>query len=456
MNFKQATNEHPSFKTIYEKLIIKTAMGREMLFNLEFSTDKDWLEKQYSLTEDCQNFISHIKDNDKMLFECVLYDIHNISGSIILLKNGEILDDIGLFELKAFCLACKKLQGMIKPLQSEEFHFASLQDIISLLDPEGLEVNQFYIFPAYREGLAEKRKLFEQYKKEDSPEANVMYNEIMEIENEVREELCKKLRPHSDRILKEINRVALLDISIAKAELNIELNLVKPSIASNNTIKYTKIFNPIVKEALNKKGKDFQAIDIEVSEKPILITGANMAGKTVVLKTLALSQLMIQFGMFSPCEKCEVALFDNVLTSIGDKQNENEGLSSFASEILGLDNIIKQVKTQKPYLVLVDELARTTNPVEGVKLLNGFITTVSQGKSLTVVTTHYSNIKAEAKRLRVKGFINRNLQAPISLDNLSDNIDYSLIPDDSVSVPNEAINLCRLLGIDQDWLHNAE
>ena len=456
MNFKQATNQHPSFKTIYEKLVIKTAMGREMLFNQELSTDQAYLERQYTLIEDCQNFLTHIKDNDKMLFECVLYDIHNISGSIHLLANGEILDDIGLFELKAFCLACKKLQGMIKPLQSEEFSFENLNDIISLLDPEGLEVNQFYIFPAYREGLAEKRKLFEQYKKEDAPEANDIYNEIMEIENEVREELCIKLRPHSERILREIKRVALLDICIANAELNIELNLVKPSITSKKQIKYTKIFNPIVKEVLNKKGKDFQAIDIEINQEPILITGANMAGKTVVLKTLALSQLMIQFGMFSPCEACEVPLFENVLTSIGDNQNENEGLSSFASEILGLDNIIKQVKTQKPFLVLVDELARTTNPVEGVKLLNGFITTISQGQSLCVVTTHYSNIKAQAQRLRVKGFINRNLQAPISIDNLSDNIDYSLIPDNSDSVPNEAINLCHLLGIDQDWLHNAE
>ena len=455
MNFKQATNNFTLFKSIYEQLVIKTAMGRDMLFNTVFSSDKDWLEWQYALTEDCMRFLNQTSDNDKMLLECVLYDIHDVSGSVGLLENDDVLDDIGLFEIKAFCLACKKLNSMLKGLKSESFIFGDLQDIISLLDPEGLEVNQFYIYPAYREGLSEKRKLFEQYKKEEHPDTNKIYDEILEIENEVRVELCKKIKQHTFRIRKEIERVALLDISIAKGELNLALNLHKPTLNNNNSISYTKIFNPIIKQILNKKDKDFQPIDIEIKEKTILITGANMAGKTVVLKTLALSQLLAQFGFFVPCLDCNISLVEDVLCSIGDNQNENEGLSSFASEILCLNEIIKKVKTKKRYLVLVDELARTTNPVEGVKLLNGFISTLSFGNSFAVITTHYSNINADCYRLRVKGFINKNLQAPISIESLSDNIDYSLVEDASNEVPNEALNLCKLLGVDEDWINYA-
>lgn len=455
MNFKQAINSFPLFKNIYEQLVIKTSMGREYLFSMPFSVDKEYLERQYVLTEDCQSFISSLSNNDKMLLECVLYDIHNISGSLNLIEQNESLDDVGLFEIKAFCLACKKLKTMIKPLRSTEFVFNDLQEVISLLDPEGLEVNQFYVYPAYHKDLAEKRRLFETYKKEENPKANEVYEQILEIENTVREDLCRKLLPYSKVMKEDILRIALLDVTIAKAELNIALNLVKPNITDDLKIRYTKIYNPIIRQVLNKKNKEFQPIDITIDTEPILITGANMAGKTVVLKTLALSQHMIQFGFFAPCEECYVSLVEDVLCSIGDNQDENEGLSSFASEILALNSIITKIKDKKHYLVLVDELARTTNPIEGVKLLQGFISTLSLGSSLSVITTHYSNIKTKCHRLRVKGFIGKNLVPPISIANLSDNIDYSLVEDSSDEAPTEAINLCKLLGIDEDWINSA-
>lgn len=453
MNFKQAISNFPLFKSIYEQLVIKTSMGRDFLFSLPFSNNKEYLERQYLLVEDCQNFISSLSSNDKMLLECVLYDIHNINGSLNLIEQKETLDDVGLFEVKAFCLACKKLKTMITPLKSEEFVFNDLQEVISLLDPEGLEVNQFYVYPAYHKDLSEKRKLFESYKQAEDARANDVYEQILDIENIVRAELCQKLYPYTEKMREDIQRLALLDITIAKAELNFALNLVKPTIATDLQINYAKIFNPIIKQALNKRNKDFQAIDITINEEPILITGANMSGKTVVLKTLALSQLMIQFGFFAPCEKCSVPLFEDVLCSIGDNQDENEGLSSFASEILTLNSIIKKIKDKKHYLVLVDELARTTNPIEGIKLLQGFISTLALGSSLAVVTTHYSNIQVKCHRLRVKGFIGKNLLPPISITNLSDNIDYSLVEDNSNEAPTEAINLCKLLGIDDDWIN---
>ena len=455
MNFKQAIGINPQLKKIYEHLIIKTSMGREMLFNSEFSTDKEFLLKQYSLTKECQRLISYIKDNDKMLLECVLYDIHNIKGSISIIKNGDVLDDIGLFEVKAFCLSCKEISEKTKMLKSSDFKIENLDDIISILDPEHTKTKQFYIYNAYDESLSPLRKEFEDLKLKDDIKATEIYNQIIEKENVVRENLCSCIRPHTQRLLKAIDKIALLDISIAKAELNIALNLTMPQL-NDKKIMYHNMFNPIIKEVLNQKGKDFQPIDITLNKETMLITGANMAGKTVILKTLALNQLMIQFGFFAACEDCSVCLVNNVLTSIGDKQNDDEGLSSFASEILTLNGIIKLVKSQKRYLVLADELARTTNPVEGIKLLNGFITTINQGNSFAVITTHYSNISAQCRHMRVKGFKAKGLIPPISIANLADNIDYSLEEDDTNQAANEAINLCRLLAIDSDWLSNCK
>ncbi len=455
MNFKQAINDNLQLKTIYEHLVIKTAMGRDLLFNLEFCNDKDLLEKQYELTQKCQAFIESISANDKMLLECILYDIHNITGSINLLERKDNLDDIGLFEIKAFCLSCNQLNQSLSNLNCDDFILDSFEDIVTLLDPEGTKSRQFYIYNAYHADISKLRTEFEKLKQTDSPLTANIYNQILDIENSIREKICNEIRPKIIRLKKAVSQIALLDLSVAKAELNIDLHLVRPQI-NDSYIEYTKIFNPIIKENLSKKGKNFQAIDIKCDSRTILITGANMAGKTVILKTLALNQLLAQFGFFVASEQANICLVENVLQSIGDNQDENQGLSSFASEILKLNNIVKQVKTKKRYLVLVDELARTTNPIEGVKLLNGFIATINMGNSICIITTHYSNITAPCLHFRVKGFINNNLQAPISIANLSDNIDYSLIEDTTNTTPIEALTLCRLLGIDFDWLNSCK
>ncbi len=454
MNFKQAINENAQLKAMYEHLVIKTSMGRDMLFNMEFSTDKDFLTKQYELTSKCQKFLSSINNNEKMLLECVLYDIHNITGSLKLIERNEILDDIGLFEIKAFCLACCELNKLLKNLDCKDFLLNEFTDIINLLDPEGNKVRQFYVYNAYDSRLSSLRSEFEKLKQTDDNKVANIYNEILEIESIVREEICSKIRPKIAELQKAVSQIALLDISIAKAELNVLFNLTQPKI-NDSVITYKKMFNPIVQEHLKKHGKTFQPIDINIDNRTMLITGANMAGKTVILKTLALNQYLAQFGFFVASESADICLTEGILTSIGDNQDENQGLSSFASEILTLNNIVKQIKTKKRFLILADELARTTNPIEGIKLLNGFITTVNLGNSFAVVTTHYSNITASCLRMRVKGFINKNLTPPISIANLSDNIDYSLIEDTSNEIPTEALNLCRLLGVDETWLNNC-
>jgi DNA mismatch repair protein MutS2 len=456
MNFKTAININTQLKAIYELMDIKTFMGKNMLFNSKFSKDKNLLEKQYSMIEDCINFLRTLNEKDLHKFECTLNDTHNIKNSISIIKGGNILDDVGLFEVKSFCLNCKTLNFILKDLKNDNFLLASCQEIINILDPEGLEIKQFYIYSAYNKELTEKRNIFEKYKLEENPETDKIYAELIDIENKVREKLCQSIVPFLDTLTKNLDTIALIDICFAKAQLAINLNLVKPNISDKISLNYTKIFNPIIKKTLNAIEKDFQAIDISLNEKTTLITGANMAGKTVTLKTLALSQYLIQFGFFAPCEKCEVFLFEDILTSIGDNQNTDEGLSSFASEILNLNNIIKKVKAKNSYLVLVDELARTTNPIEGVKLLNGFISTLSIGKSLSIITTHYSNIKSPCHHLRVKGFTKKEISSTVDIKNLSNYIDYSLVEDTSNTTPNEAINLCKMLGVDSSWLDNCQ
>ena len=446
MTFQQAISQNPSLQAIYSQMEIQTPMARHLLLNTPFSTSKQWIEQQWQEIEECQAHLHTLNHQNSQRFFMQLSNIHDIKGSIKLLQQNQILDDVSLFEIKAFSLNIKKLK---KDFPTELFQLPDLQEVINILDPEKLENQQFYIYSAYSEELSQARKLWQQAKNEENEQkAHSLYVKTLEIEHRIRETLGIKLFPYIPALLKALDTVAKIDLAFAKAKLTIEYNFKKATITTEKKIKYQSIFHPLI--------KNYQPIDVEIGEENYLITGANMAGKTMILKTLALNQLLLQYGFMLACEKAELTLVENVYTSIGDGQNEMQGLSSFAYEVKNLHNIVQEVKTNKTFLVLVDELARTTNPIEGKQLVEGFLKVCNQKGSFIVVTTHYSNIEAPCKRMRVKGFKHQELTPPIKIEDISKHIDYSLIEDKTNQVPTEAINLCRLLGIDQEWLSCCE
>lgn len=429
---------------------LQTPMGRQMLRDTELSTSKAWIENQWAQMDECSEFWKKQSENSRHAFLCDLHSVCDISGSLRLLDRGESLDDVALFEIKTFCLAVKRVK---KQFDSRLMPIVDLKEVVSILDPEGLELWQFYIYSAYSETLEQKRKQWEEAKaSEEEKLAHSLYLETLELEDEVRRNLCIKLQVYIPKLTSAIRAVATLDVALSKAILAEKLSLSKVEICDKGTLSYKGLFHPWVKPLMQSRNQRYQDIDVEIGEEVFLITGANMAGKTMILKTLALNQLLLQYGFPVGCKQGQVCLVEDVLCSIGDGQNEQEGLSSFAWEIKTLDNILKTIRQGGRYLVLADELARTTNPVEGKKLVEGFIKVCSKFPSLAVVTTHYSNINAPCRRMRVKGFKAETLTPPIDIDRISDHIDYSLIEDLSGEAPNEALNLCRLLAIDPEWI----
>ena len=450
MTFQQAINQNPSLRTLYSQMEIQTPMARNLLLHTPFSQSQQWIEQQWQQITECQTYLTTLNPQTTQRFFMHLSTIHDISGSIKALQQNQILDDISLFEIKAFCLNTKKLK---KDFTSPLFPLPDLQEIIDILDPEKMQAMQFYIYSAYSEELSQARKQWQKAKEESNEQkAHSLYIKTLEIENQIRQTLSQKLYPYIPALSKSLSIIAQIDLTFAKAKLSTQHNLNKVQITDKKQIHYKKIFHPIVKQLLEEKNQPYQSIDIEIGEENYLITGANMAGKTLILKTLALNQQLLQYGFFVACQDGEVCLVEKVLTSIGDGQNENEGLSSFAYEVKNLHNIIQEIKTTSTHLVLVDELARTTNPIEGKKLVEGFLKVCNKRGSLVVVTTHYSNIEAPAKRMRVKGFKHQDVQAPLDINQINHYIDYSLVEDTSNQVPTEALNLCRLLGVDKDWI----
>jgi DNA mismatch repair protein MutS2 len=133
-------------------------------------------------------------------------------------------------------------------------------------------------------------------------------------------------------------------------------------------------------------------VDLELGElRGLVISGPNAGGKTVALKTLGLAALLHQCGVRPPAERATLPVFDDVLADIGDRQSIAMSLSTFSGHVRTLVAILGSATARS--LVLLDEVAAGTDPEEGSALAQALVAHLVDQARLTVVTTHYSELK---------------------------------------------------------------
>src|SRR5471032_198051 len=133
-------------------------------------------------------------------------------------------------------------------------------------------------------------------------------------------------------------------------------------------------------------------IDLDLGGlRALVITGPNTGGKTVALKTLGLAALLHQSGLRVPAETAVLPVFDEVLADIGDRQSIEMSLSTFSGHISNLIAILDAATERS--LVLVDEVTSGTDPVEGSALAQALVARLARQTRLTIVTTHYPELK---------------------------------------------------------------
>ena len=453
MLFKNAFEQQPSLRFVYEKLQFYSVLGRQFLLNLPFITDEETLSTEF---ERMASFLELWQDTARRpVFSHLSQQIHqlnNIAPTLSALANGAVLDDIQLFEIKKTAILTNVIAQDVTKLGITWLEYDPMEEVITILDPEHTFIPHFYVYSAYDEELACLREKMKSVN--NAQEIEAYRFQAQQVEDRVRLQLSEKIRPYHAALSQNLRSTAYLDMLIANAKLAIEWNACKPQISDSHNI--VNLINPEVAAALSQKGRPFQPVSIAFGRETVLITGANMAGKSVLLQSVALAQYLFQFGFFLPAESAQLPVMDEVITSIGDRQSALSGLSSFAVEVLTIDRIIKTAREGKRVLALVDELARTTNPDEGKRMVNGFIRICRRLNLTAIVTTHYGGLDVSCKRLRVKG-----LQIPEGVDSLSighiaDYMDYSLVETRDDDVPKEAFTIARLLRVDEAFLNESE
>ncbi len=441
MKFKDVIKEFSHLRWIYENMQFSTVMGRELLLNTPFSCNTEILNNIYT---ELQQFIDKNSDNrgwfDKI--KVILSHIRDIRGTISRTKNGEILDEIELFELKQFAynvslLAKLDIDG-INPID----------EVFQLLDPDNSGVVNFYIYSSYSKEIEQLRERLKQEKDENVIEE--IYLQIAQEEEVVRRDLSQKLAAHYNDLLSSINRIAEVDLIIAKCEFISHEQMTRPQFVEYGKCHLIGLFNPYLRSIID----NYQSIEISLTDAPIIITGANMSGKSMLLKSIALNQYLVQFGFFATAATAEVAIVDNIHLLMGDYQQESGGLSSYAAEITEVSNIINDIEKGGRHLVLIDELARTTSPSEGVAIINATAEILATQKTMALITTHYNVVQQGVKKLRVRGFVEGANPEKITIKNLSQYIDYSLFEiEDNEQFDSEAIRIAEILNINSNLIN---
>ncbi len=206
--------------------------------------------------------------------------------------------------------------------------------------------------------------------------------------------LSTQIGANEEDICRNVVLVAEIDLALAKARYaekvkGTEVITIKHD-GKSVVLKLVKARHPLL------RGK-VVPLDIEIGRdfSTLIVTGPNTGGKTVALKTMGLLVLMTQAGIPVPAseESC-IPVFDNVFADIGDQQSIEQALSTFSWHMSNIVHIIRD-STQNS-LVLLDELGISTDPGEGSALARAILLHFLARNTLTIATTHYSDLKAFA------------------------------------------------------------
>ena len=273
-------------------------------------------------------------------------------------------------------------------------------------------------------------------------------NDIKRYMAEEKEEMERILRQltanvgvEAPALLASLDILTDLDVICARAYLAQEQHAVRPQMLLKGKVEIKQGRHPL----LNKD--TVVPLDVELGERfsMLLITGPNTGGKTVALKAVGLFALMAQSGMFIPASSAKLPVFRAVYADIGDEQSIEQSLSTFSAHMTNLISILGEVKSGD--LVLIDEICAGTDPNEGAALAMSMLEHLHKNEVLTMVTTHYSELKTFA-------YVHEGMEnASVEFDPVSLRPTYRLL----MGVPgsSNAFNISRRLGLAEEIVVQA-
>lgn len=216
-------------------------------------------------------------------------------------------------------------------------------------------------------------------------------DKLMKLEKEIFDSFSARIEEHSYLVLDVAKRLAQIDVFQSLAWISLQENFVRPVLhADKKIVKITGAWHPLIKANIKDS---FITHNIELNEKCYfgLITGPNMAGKTTVMREVAIIQYLAQLGCFVPAYKAELGVCDYLFSRLGASDDIIRGQSTFMVEMAETAEILRHASERS--LIILDEIGRGTSTYDGLSIAWALVEHfVKRLKPITLFATHYHEL----------------------------------------------------------------
>ncbi|MCG8617309.1 MAG: DNA mismatch repair protein MutS, partial [Desulfobacterales bacterium] len=256
---------------------------------------------------------------------------------------------------------------------------------------------------------------------------------------EVRDQVVDRARD----ILTMAGFIATVDVLQGLARVASENNYVKPALNTDGIIDIEEGRHPVVEKLIQGERYVPNSVYLDNTERQqLLITGPNMAGKSTVLRQVALTVLMAQMGSFVPAARASVCLTDRIFTRVGALDNLSSGQSTFMVEMEETANIVNNATENS--LVILDEIGRGTSTYDGMSIawaVAEYLHDLNDMGVKTLFATHYHElIRLEETKPRIKNY-------NIAVKEFNDNIVFLRRLVEGGTNKSYGIQVARLAGV---------
>lgn len=390
--------EHPHFSISATKDIAATSKRLEMGADLNIE-EFLLLKRVIFASRELQNFYDNLEnvrlDHLASWFE-KLHDFPHLQGNLQAINEAGFIENFASEDLARIRRKIhdseSQVRDVLQDLLKQKAHMLTEGIIASRNGRQVLPVKNTYrnkiagvvhdISASGNTVYIEPREVVKLSEEIASLRADERYEMIR-----ILQELSERVRPHAAEIANDAWIIGHLDLIRAKVRFIQETEAVVPQVCEGQEIQLLHVRHPLVKNAIANDvhfGKELTAI---------VITGPNTGGKTIMLKTLGLTQLMAQSGLPILADKgSRVGVFEEIFADIGDEQSIEQSLSTFSSHMTNIVDILGKVNQNS--LLLLDELGAGTDPQEGAALAMSILEDLRLRQVKTMATTHYPELKA--------------------------------------------------------------
>ena len=272
-----------------------------------------------------------------------------------------------------------------------------------------------------------------------------------EVETRLFRDVCSQVGARSGALLKTARALARLDVAAALAEVAVQNRYARAELATDDVLEIVAGRHPVVEQTLQSEPFVPNDLHLDSDERILVITGPNMAGKSVYLRQAALIVLMAQMGSFVPADRARIGIVDRIFTRIGAQDEVAAGQSTFMVEMVETANILNHATSRS--LLILDEIGRGTSTYDGLSIawaVVEYLHNHPERRARTLFATHYHELTEMAERL--PAVCNYNLAVAEEGERIV--FLHTVVPGGADR--SYGIHVAQLAGVPRPVIHRAE